>query len=362
MLKILQAIMSGGAEHALHRLWSNQLTEAEAAAIHVRARKDPGYREELDRSLGFLAGVEALADDGEIRTIATDYRRVLRERKSKQRLALGIAAGVLVAFGAALVNFPLQPARAPDGRLMQKHATGVGEQRAIELDDGSVVTLNTNAQLLVDYGDESRRILLERGEAYFEAARDSERPFTVDLGFGSVTALGTAFNIRKHRERFQVAVIEGTVALHESAGEIPASPAPLPASGQAVVIAAPSERLLEEGWVAEFDLSRDQLTAFRPESMERYGGWRGGMLGFYQEPLNQVVQELNRYSRKKILIEDASVMELSVSMAVSIQEIDSAIKSLELVLPVEVSRHYDRIVIGASAGDRSVDQSQEVGT
>ena len=349
MLKNLQEILSGGAEHALHRLWSGRLTEAEAAAIHSRTRNDPGYREELDGSLEFLAGVEALADDREIRAIAEDCRQVLRERKSKQKLALGIAAGVLAAFGAALAYF--SPWSTPDGHLLPKYFTRIGEQRSIELKDGSVVTLNTAGQLVVDYSNRSRRILLERGEAYFEVVRDSERPFTVDLGFGSVTALGTAFNVRKHRDRFQVAVIEGTVALHELAEEIPASPARLPASGEAVVISAPSEHLLEEGWVAEFDLSLDQLKAFRPESMDRYEGWRGGMLGFYREPLNQVVQELNRYSRKKILIEDASVMDLSVSMAVSIREIDSALKGLERVLPIEVRRHYDRTVISASARD-----------
>ena len=359
MLKNLQEILNGRAEHALHRLWSDQLSEAEAAAIDSRARKDSGYREELDGSLEFLARIEDLADDREVRAIAADYRRVLLERKSKLRLAAGLAAGVLVACGAILLYF--SPLGGPDERLLQKYVTRIGEQKTIELEDGSVVTLNTNAQLVVDYGNRSRRILLERGEAYFEVVRDSERPFTVDLGFGSATAIGTAFNVRKQRDRFQVAVIEGTVALHELAEEIPASPAPLPADGQAVVIAAPSEHLLEEGWVAEFDISLDQLRAFRPESMERYEGWRGGMLGFYREPLNEVVQELNRYSRKKILIEDASVMELSVSMVVSIQEIESALKGLERVLPIEVGRHYDRIEIGASVGDRSRDRSQEVG-
>ena len=348
MLKNLQEIMSGGAEHALHRLWSDQLTEPEAAAIRNRAARDPKYREELDGLLADFDSIEGLEGDHAIDDVTRDYRRLLQERRSKWHLALGMAAGLLVAIGAVLTYFA--PWSAPEDRYLEKYVTRIGEQRTIELNDGSVVTLNTNAQLVVDYGDRSRRILLERGEAYFEVVRDSERPFTVDLGFGSVTALGTAFNIRKNRERFQVAVIKGTVALHELAEEIPASPTRLPASEQPVVISAPSEHVLEEGWVAEFDLSRDQLKAFRPESMDRYEGWRGGMLGFYQEPLNQVVLELNRYSRKKILIEDASIMEFSVSMVVSIHEIDSALMGLERVLPIEVSRHYDRIEISALAG------------
>lgn len=349
MLKNLQDILSGGAEHALHRLWSEQLTEPEAAAIHSRAADDPEYRQELDGLLAVFDSIEGLEGDSAIDEVTCNYRRLLHERRSNRRLALGIAAGILVAIGAILANF--SPLLSPDDRQLEKYFTRIGEQQTIELSDGSVITLNTAGQLVVDYGDQSRRILLERGEAYFEVARDSERPFTVDLGVGSVTALGTAFNVRKDRDRFQVAVIEGTVALHEFAEEVPASPPPLSANGNAVVITAPSEHLLEEGWVAEFDLSRDQLKAFRPESMESYESWRSGMLGFYQEPLYKVVLELNRYSRKKLMIEDASIMQLSVSMVVSIHEIDSALKGLELALPIEVRKYYDRIEISAMSGN-----------
>ena len=112
---------------------------------------------------------------------------------------------------------------------------------------------------------------------------------------------------------------------------------------------APERRLLEAGWVAEFDVSAAALTAFQPESIERYQDWRSGMLSFYREPLYQVVQELNRYSRRNIQIEDASVMELNVYTAVSVHEIDAALDGLARVLPIEVTRYYDRIVISASA-------------
>ena len=347
MLKNLQEIMDGGVEHALVHLWSDQLSEAEAAAIHNRVHADPRYREELHGSMEVLAGMEALAGDSETREILRECRRLLQERRSKQRLALGIAAGMLVAIGAALTYF--SPWRGPDDSHLQKHFTRIGEQQAIELNDGSVVTLNTAGQLVVDYSEQVRRILLERGEAYFEVAEDIERPFTVDLGVRSVTAVGTAFNILKSPEHYQVAVIKGAVSLHGLADEVSSSSPPVSADGQAVVISEPSQHRVEAGWVAEFDVSRNQLKAFRPESMERYEGWRSGMLSFYREPLYQVVQELNRYSRKKILIEDASVMELSVYTAISVREIDSAVKGLELVLPIEVTKYYDRIVITASA-------------
>ena len=349
MLRNLQEIMGGGVEHALVHLWSDQLSEAETAAIHNRVRGDPKYREVFHGSLEVLAGMEELAGDSETLEILRDCRRLLQERRSKRRLALAMAAGVLVAFGAALTYF--SPWRGPDDSHLQKYFTHIGEQQTIELDDGSVVTLNTGGQLVVDYSEQVRRILLERGEAYFEVAKDLKRPFTVDLGVRSVTVVGTAFNIRKSTEHYQLAVIEGAVAFHEVTDEVSSSQPPVSVDGQAVVISTPGQHRVEAGWVAEFDVSRNWLTAFRPESMDRYQDWRSGMLSFYREPLYKVVQELNRYSRKKILIEDTSVMELKVYSAVSVHDIDSALKGLELVLPIKVTKHYDRIMITASAGN-----------
>ena len=349
MLKNLKEILSGEVEHALVRLWSDQLSEAEAAAIHNRVQGDPRYREEFRGSMEVLAGMEALTGDNETRETLREYRRILHERRSKRRAALGIAAGLLAAIGAALTYFA--PWRGPDDSHLQQYFTRIGEQQTMELDDGSVITLNTGGQLEVEYSEQVRRILLERGEAYFEVVEDLKRPFRVDLGVRSVTAVGTAFNIRKSPEHYQVAVVEGAIAFHAVTDEVSMSPPLASDDGQTVVVSTPGRQRVEAGWVAEFDVSRNRLTAYQPESMERYEGWRDGMLSFYREPLYQVIKELNRYSRKRILIEDASIMELKVYTALSVHDIDSALKGLELVLPIEVTKHYDRIVITASPGN-----------
>ena len=349
MLKNLQEIISGEVEDALLHLWSDQLSEAEAAAIRNRIRNDPKYREEFHGSLAILASMEALEGDSEIQAIVPKIRRLIEKRRSRRSMALGMAAGMLVVIGAFLTYF--SPWSASDDSHLQKYFTRIGEQQTIELDDGSVITLNTAGQLVVDYSEQVRRILLERGEAYFKVAEDSKRPFTVDLGVRSVTAVGTAFNVRKGPERYQVAVIEGAVAFHETTADVAALAPRISADGQAVVLSTLGHRRVEAGWVAEFDVSRNQLTAFRPESMDRYQNWRSGLLSFASEPLHRVVQELNRYSRKKILIEDASIMELQVYTVIRVGAIDSAVKGLELVLPIKVTQHYDRIVIIASVGE-----------
>ena len=349
VLKNLQEIMGGDVTHALVRLWSDELSEAEAIAIHSRVQGDPHYQEELEGLFAAFDSIGALEDNRAIEEIAGDYRRLLQKRRSRRSVALGMAAGMLLAIGAALTYF--SPWGSRDDSHLQKYFTHVGEQQTIELDDGSVITLNTGGQLVVDYSGQVRRVLLERGEAYFEVAEDPDRAFTVDMGVRAVTVVGTEFNIRKNPHRYQITVIEGAVALHESADEVSFSHPPVSVDGQPVVISAPEQRRVEEGWVAEFNVSRNRLRAFRPESMDQYSDWRSGVIEFSREPLYRVVRELNRYSRKRILIEDASVMELNVYSVVRIRDIDAALSSLEQVLPVEVTRHYDRIVITAAAGN-----------
>lgn len=342
MLKNLQEIMGGDATHALVRLWSHELSEAEAMAIDSRVQGDPQYREELDRLHSAFAAIKALSGDRAVQAIACDHRHLLRACRMKRRLALGMVAGFLVTIGAVLAVF----LPAPDDSHLQEYFARIGEQQTIELTDGSVVTLNTGGRLLVNYSGLVRRVLLERGEAYFEVAEDLDRPFTVDLGTHAVTAVGTAFNVRKDPNRYQVAVIEGAVAFHTVTDALSASLPP-------VSIRRPGPRLVEAGWVAGFDVSGNELTAFQPESMDRYRDWRSGMLSFDYEPLPQVVQELNRYSRREILIEDSSVMELRVAAAIHIQDMDTALKALERVLPIKVTRHYDRIVITAADGNKT---------
>ena len=346
MLKNLQDILNGGVEQALLRLWSTELSEAEAAAIRSRAKADPKYREALLAALEAHAGMEELAGDPAIRAIADESAELSGLRRSQRRTRFAVAAGIVLAIGAAL--FYLAPWSGPDDSHLQRHFTRTGEQKTIKLDDGSAVTLNTATQLVVDYGADGRRILLERGEAFFDVAEDPQRPFTVELGVRSVTAIGTVFNVRRDPQRYEVAVLEGAVSLHALTEDASAGALPVSTDGEAAAVDAPGQRRVDAGWLAEFHLNRNELTAFQPESMDRYLGWRNGMLRFDREPLYRVVQELNRYTRKKILIEDASVMELSVFASVSVQELDSALNALEQLLAIEITEHYDRIVITGS--------------
>lgn len=73
---------------------------------------------------------------------------------------------------------------------------GVGEMPVVTLEDGSVVQLNAASAIAVEFTEKRRVIRLLRGEAFFQVAHGADRPFTVMAGTTSVTALGTAFDVR----------------------------------------------------------------------------------------------------------------------------------------------------------------------
>ncbi|MBW1295465.1 FecR family protein [Aquimarina litoralis] len=77
--------------------------------------------------------------------------------------------------------------------------TTFGEQKSIQLSDGSKVWLNASSKL--SYAPESPRTLFLQGEAFFEVAKDSLRPFTVTTpDHITVTALGTSFNVKSYTD------------------------------------------------------------------------------------------------------------------------------------------------------------------
>jgi len=84
----------------------------------------------------------------------------------------------------------------------------------VRLPDGSVVTLNTDSLIEVQYTQTERTILLLRGEGHFEVAANEARPFLVCAGDQVVRAVGTAFNVElSATSDVEITVTEGTVTI-----------------------------------------------------------------------------------------------------------------------------------------------------
>lgn len=176
-----------------------------------------------------------------------------------------------------------------------QHATLVGEQRSVTLEDRSTLVLDTQTVLVERYSARERRIDLQRGQAQFQVQGNPERPFVVHAGGGTVTAIGTRFQVRVDERHTTVTLLEGRVQV-----------ATRPASGPARSMS------LQAGQALRF--SADGMSAGpMPADLKAVEGWTEGKLVVDQWRLQDLISEINRYSDTRLRIDDADLRELPVS-------------------------------------------------
>jgi transmembrane sensor len=229
-----------------------------------------------------------------------------RGRRSHRRLW---AAAVLTAAAAVVflaVAWPRVPA--PAG-LRQNLVTAVGVLQRTELPDGSIVQVNTDSAVEVQYTATERRVRLVRGEAHFTVAKNPGRPFIVSAGQVAVRAVGTAFNVRLRSASVEVLVTEGRVQVNDSVqgGSLLMAQSdaetPLLVEGQRALI--PTQAVTGRAAAAVFPLA--------PVEISRAMAWRERRLEFYNVPLREVVAEFNRYNTHQIVIDDSRLIELPIT-------------------------------------------------
>ncbi|MCV6605387.1 MAG: FecR domain-containing protein [Porticoccaceae bacterium] len=330
-------------------LYSGHMSESQADDIAQWRQQSQQYQQDFLDVCHGLAEMEELQYDPDIAAFieqAESQSAVRQPVQHRWTVAASLVVAVAAVFG--LFQWDSGSVSEPAGL---RYVSGIGEQKTVKLEDGSVVTLNTGTELLVSMSDNVRSLELRRGEAYFDVAKDPQRPFSVQLDERSVTALGTEFNIYRTPQNYTIAVLEGEVSLHKSEQPVLSDAPLISASGkESTHIQEPVQHRIKAGWVAKFDLADKQLTGYPADNIERLQSWRSGQLRFDEKPLSDVIHQLNRYSAKKILIEDAAIMDLKIYAVVRIDRIDLALTSLEKTQPVKVVRHFDRtILVGRDA-------------
>jgi transmembrane sensor len=181
-----------------------------------------------------------------------------------------------------------------DRDTARSYSTGIGEQRTIQLMDGSTVELNARSRVEVRLTDRRRDVALIEGQALFRVAKDRHRPFVVRAGEAEVRAVGTEFDIyRKHTETV-VTVVEGRVETYPGSDGDGAAPVVLSAGEQLTVLPHTVTKATRADTVA--------ATA-----------WVQQRLIFEEMPLSEVAEEFNRYNRRPLAIDDPELQALKIS-------------------------------------------------
>lgn len=268
---------------------SGQMTAGDLQGLEAWLAADPAHAEAYRSTQETWRLFGDLEDDPAVLEVR-EWALKSFNHAARARIAAALAACAVLVGGWA-TWWSMTPAPLPEEVVAaateapeQEFRTGVGQTTTATLFDGSQVTLDTNSVLTASEVAGIRLVELKKGRAFFKVAKDKNRPFKVLAAGRTVTATGTAFSVRADRALYQVTLVEGSVTVEAPRGRLMPGRATDLKPGQS--LKAEDER----GWqVASVDVAADT-------------SWRAGRLTFQDKPLDEAAAEMNRYSKRKVVV------------------------------------------------------------
>lgn len=257
---------------------------------------------------------------------------VLSSSSRRGARAVGAAAGLAAALVFVVVWLFWPPGTA--------YSTPVGGLESVPMPDGSTVILNTDTALRVELTKRERRITLERGEAFFEVAKDPDRPFVVQVGKRDVIAVGTQFSVRREGGDLEVVVTDGTVRLQ-------ANHLTKPAGAPGADTATADKEFLPAGTVAQAGESGVLVQQETPAQAAVRLSWRQGVLVFHETTLDDAIADFNRYNVRQVVIADPTVATFRIAGRFRATNVDAFVRLLERGYPIRVEQKGDRLILQA---------------
>lgn len=210
-------------------------------------------------------------------------------------------------------------------RLRADVISSAGEMPVIKLADGSTMQLNASSAVSYQFTADKRTIVLLRGQAFFQVAKDANRPFVVEAHGARTTALGTAFDVRIGAHTTDVMVTEHTVSVTP---DDPSGP----------------EVRLTEGQQAFY--GRDgRIRNVRNADASVVLAWRRGQLVVDNAPLADVITEIGRHFSGRIIMTSAELAARRVSGTFAVTDTNAALTLLQASLGLSVTKIGPLIVL-----------------
>ncbi len=292
------------------RLRDEEVSVAERVAFETWLNADPGHLQAYQQMERLWSGLDQIDKSPKIRGNA---KNIFRRALTLRHLAIAASVTIVAGFSAYIVI---------SQGFLADYRTSPGELRTVSLEDGSILHLNTATAISSEFSPTQRKVTLYSGETYFEVAKDVERPFIVDTEIGEIQALGTAFSVKHQGDRVEVIVTESRAQVSN-----PMHQSTIVGAGQGIHFSDTGM-----GTVTKVDAYSDLA-------------WLRGLLVFDNQPLSEVLAELDRFRHGRILIMDQSLNTFPVTGSFSIKKIDSALDTIEQTFPVRIRRFSDLVVM-----------------
>ena len=231
---------------------------------------------------------------------------------SKRKLAfIGIAAGIFTIF---FINYSLRldksVTKQTNNAFVNEVVTKRGSKSSIKLPDGTIVRLNTDSRLTyLNFTAGKNREVTLIGEAYFDVAHDSSRPFIIHTGKINIKVLGTSFNVRNYPQdkELETSLIKGKIEVS------------LESRPEDIITLKPTEKLIiakeqdELATATKVKSSIDNkvvltsITYLRADSLVAETSWLNDKMVFVNQPLDKIAIELERKYAITVSFKDEKV-------------------------------------------------------
>jgi transmembrane sensor len=248
-------------------------------------------------------------------------------------IALGASLAALAVLGGLWCRFAL---------YSEAYSTAIGEQRSIELADGSTVELNSKSRIRVRYAKNQRAVYLLEGQALFHVAKDHTREFIVCADATRVRAVGTEFDVYEKRGGTVVTVVEGEVSVLTSAQRDMQPRADGSATATDIPVSAISVAAGEQ-----LTVTREVARKSEHPNVAAATAWTERRIVFESNTLSEVAEEFNRYNERQLIIDDPR-LDFHISGVFSSTDLDSLIRFLRERPGVKVSETSSEIRITKS--------------
>lgn len=225
--------------------------------------------------------------------------------------------------------------QAPINKNIEHYRTGYGYRSEYVLNDGSVVNLNWNTSISVNFTKNQRLVTLHQGEAYFKVAKNAHSPFIVSVDNVKAQAIGTEFNVKKRADNVaDIAVTEGVVEVTTTS------------SHQNEQKELQKKMLVANEVVTSIGA---KLSSVNRNSSDKSIAWRQGLIIFDKQPLGDALKELNRYTSYDIIINSKQLNDEHVTANFFVDSADDAMYSLVELFNLRVEKHNDSVIISTAS-------------
>ncbi len=275
----------------------------------------------LESNLNNARAIFRDADEIPSKTPVVSFTQRMSRRINSYKYS-AIAACVLFAFVAVFAFTQLNQVET------QRFSAAKGEMLTAELSDGSRIVLSGNTLIETKMMRDERHVKLLSGQAFFDIAKNEQRPFYVEAGETRVKVVGTAFDINKSSRHIRVAVEEGVVEVskdvtHESYDNKTTT----------------TQITLTRGQMVKTQNSKHaDFSAVSEIALEDISPWQNGRLRYNDASLADITADANRFYKNRIVIASEGIEDLRVTASFKVEDIEKTFEDFAMVLPIRINK------------------------